>query len=111
MPLSRQLAAEPGGERSTGCGWPAATGCGPTCGRSSKNRFRIPKIIEFYAATEGNVSMFNFEGKEGAVGRIPWFLAHRFPTKVVRFDVELQQPVRGPDGFCIECDGPTRPAR
>jgi fatty-acyl-CoA synthase len=69
-----------------------------------KTRFQIPKIIEFYGATEGNVSLFNFEGKEGAVGRIPWFLAHRFPTKVVRFDVELQQPVRNAEGFCVECD-------
>src|SRR5262245_1680205 len=69
-----------------------------------KERFRIPHIIEFYAATEGNVTIFNFEGKEGAVGRIPWFLAHRFPTKVVRFDVERQRPVRNDQGFCIECD-------
>ena len=68
-----------------------------------KRRFQIPKIIEFYAATEGNVSLFNFEEKEGAVGRLPWWIAMRFPTKVVRFDVETQQPVRGPDGFCIEC--------
>jgi fatty-acyl-CoA synthase len=69
-----------------------------------KNRFRIPHIIEFYAATEGNVTIFNWDGKEGAVGRVPWFLAHRFPIKVVRFDVETQQPVRNAEGFCIECD-------
>jgi fatty-acyl-CoA synthase len=69
-----------------------------------KERFNIPQIVEFYAATEGNVTLFNFEGKEGAVGRIPWYLAGRFPTRIVRFDVELQQPVRGPQGFCIECD-------
>jgi fatty-acyl-CoA synthase len=68
-----------------------------------KRRFQIPQIIEFYAATEGNVSLFNFEGREGAVGRLPWFLAGRFPTKIVRFDVELQQPVRDARGFCIEC--------
>jgi fatty-acyl-CoA synthase len=68
-----------------------------------KRRFAIPHIIEFYAATEGNVSMFNFEDKEGAVGRIPWFLEKRFPTKVVRFDIDRQQPVRNAQGFCIEC--------
>jgi fatty-acyl-CoA synthase len=68
-----------------------------------KRRFQIPQIIEFYGATEGNVNLFNFEGKVGAVGRVPWFIAHRFPTKVVRFDVELQQPVRDAHGFCIEC--------
>ncbi len=68
-----------------------------------KQRFGIPQIIEFYAATEGNVSLFNFDGKEGAVGRLPWWIAARFPTKVVRFDVERQQPVRDERGFCIEC--------
>ena len=66
-------------------------------------RFRIPHIIEFYGATEGNVSLFNFEDKEGSVGRIPWFLERRFPTKIVRFDIETQQPVRDAQGFCIEC--------
>jgi fatty-acyl-CoA synthase len=79
-------------------------GLRPEVWRDFKTRFQIPQIIEFYGATEGNVSLFNFEGKEGAVGRIPWFLSHRFPTKVVRFDVELQQPVRNAEGFCIECD-------
>jgi fatty-acyl-CoA synthase len=69
-----------------------------------KRRFAIPQIMEFYAATEGNVTLFNWDGKEGAVGRIPWFLAHRFPIEVVRFDVETQQPVRTADGFCIRCD-------
>jgi fatty-acyl-CoA synthase len=69
-----------------------------------KTRFRIPHILEFYGATEGNVNIFNFEGKPGAVGRVPWFVAHRFPIAVVRFDVEHQQPVRNADGFCERCD-------
>jgi fatty-acyl-CoA synthase len=69
-----------------------------------KTRFRIPHILEFYGATEGNVNIFNFEGKEGAVGRVPWFVAHRFPIAVVRFDVARQQPVRNAGGFCERCD-------
>jgi fatty-acyl-CoA synthase len=68
-----------------------------------KTRFRIPHILEFYGATEGNVNIFNFEGKPGAVGRVPWFVAHRFPIAVVRFDVERQQPVRNAQGFCVRC--------
>jgi fatty-acyl-CoA synthase len=68
-----------------------------------QRRFRIPHILEWYAATEGNVAMFNFDGKPGAVGRIPWFVAHRFPTAIVRFDVEKEQPVRNAQGFCIPC--------
>ncbi len=67
-----------------------------------KTRFRIPQILEFYAATEGNCSLFNFDGKEGAVGRLPWFMEHRFPIKVVRFDVEAERPLRDARGFCIE---------
>jgi fatty-acyl-CoA synthase len=68
-----------------------------------QERFRIPHILEFYAATEGNVSMFNFESKQGAVGRIPWFLAHRFPTKLIKFDVETERSVRTPEGLCVAC--------
>ena len=69
-----------------------------------QKRFRIPLILEFYGATEGNVNIFNFEGKPGAVGRVPWFVAHRFPIAVVRFDVERQQPVRNAQGFCERCE-------
>jgi len=78
-------------------------GLRPEIWRPFKERFRIPEIIEFYGATEGNVTLFNFDGKEGAVGRIPWWIAARFPTKIVRFDVERGEPVRDAAGFCIEC--------
>ncbi len=69
-----------------------------------KTRFRIPKIIEWYAATEGNVTLFNMDGKPGSVGRIPKWLSHRFPTKIVRFDIAEERPVRDVEGHCIECD-------
>ena len=68
-----------------------------------KSRFAIPQILEFYAATEGNLSLFNVEGKPGAIGRIPSFLAHRFPAAIVRFDLESGEPLRDADGFCIRC--------
>jgi fatty-acyl-CoA synthase len=69
-----------------------------------KTRFRLPEIVEWYAATEGNVLLFNMDGKPGAVGRVPRWLEHKLQTKVVRFDIENETPVRGPDGFCIECE-------
>jgi fatty-acyl-CoA synthase len=69
-----------------------------------KTRFAIPRILEFYAATEGNFSLFNVEGKPGAIGRIPSFLTHRFPAEILRFDVEASAPVRGPDGLCRRCE-------
>jgi fatty-acyl-CoA synthase len=66
-----------------------------------KTRFAIPQILEFYAATEGNFSLYNVEGKAGSIGRIPGFLAHRFPTAIVKFDTTTGLPARGPDGLCI----------
>ena len=68
-----------------------------------KQRFRIPEILEFYGSTEGNVSMFNFDGREGAIGRIPKWLRKRFNARLVQYDVERQEAIRGTDGLCIEC--------
>ena len=71
--------------------------------RQFQERFDIPRVLEFYAATEGNFSLYNVEGKVGAIGRVPSFLGHRFPLALVRFDHATGQPVRGTDGFCIRC--------
>ena len=66
-------------------------------------RFAIPQILEFYAATEGNFSLYNVEGKVGAIGRIPALLAHRFPAAIVKVDPDSGSPVRGDDGLCVVC--------
>jgi fatty-acyl-CoA synthase len=68
-----------------------------------QKRFAIPKIIEFYGATEGNVSMLNYDGTPGAVGRVPNYMRRIFTTRIVKLDIEREMPVRGADGFCIEC--------
>jgi fatty-acyl-CoA synthase len=70
---------------------------------SFQARFSIPQILEFYAATEGNFSLYNVEGKPGAIGRIPPLLAHRFPASIVRIDAETSTPLRNADGLCIAC--------
>ncbi|MBR1165425.1 long-chain-acyl-CoA synthetase [Bradyrhizobium sp. DASA03005] len=66
-------------------------------------RFAIPRILEFYAATEGNFSLFNVEGQPGAIGRIPPLLAHRFPASLVKLDPDSGAPLRNDEGFCIAC--------
>jgi len=68
-----------------------------------RTRFRIPEILEFYGSTEGNVSLFNFDGKVGAIGRAPKWLRNKFSVRLVQFDVETEEPVRGMNGLCIEC--------
>ncbi len=65
-------------------------------------RFGIPEVLEFYGATEGNVSMFNFGGPVGACGRLPKYLRKRLNFRLALFDEETQAPRRNPAGRCIE---------
>ncbi len=68
-----------------------------------QHRYRIPRILEFYAATEGSVTLYNYDGKPGAIGRVPPFLAHRFPMALVRHDTETGEVLRDENGFCSAC--------
>ena len=68
-----------------------------------QQRFGVARILEFYGSTEGNVSLFNFDGKAGAIGRVPAYLRNNFLVRLVRFDLDAEAPLRGPDGLCIEC--------
>jgi len=67
-----------------------------------QSRFAIPNILEFYGSTEGNVSLFNFDGKPGAIGRVPKMMKKQINIRLVRFDVDTNEPVRGPNGLCQE---------
>jgi fatty-acyl-CoA synthase len=71
--------------------------------RPFEARFAIPRIVEFYAATEGNFSLYNLEGEPGALGRPPAFLAHRFPLAIVEHDPAIGEPARDGDGRCVRC--------
>jgi fatty-acyl-CoA synthase len=78
-------------------------GLAPEIWEPFKDRFSIPQILEFYAATEGAVSLFNVQGKRGAIGHVPAYLAHRFSPALVVCDVDREEPVRNAQGFCIRC--------
>ncbi len=78
-------------------------GLRPDIWANFQNRFRIPRILEWYASTEGNCVFINFDGKIGAVGRIPKWMESKFFVEIARFDVETEAPVRGADGFCVRC--------
>lgn len=78
-------------------------GLRPDVWKEFQERFGVPRILEFYGSTEGNVSLFNFDGHAGAVGRVPHYLRRNFFVRLVKFDVETEMPERTPDGLCIEC--------
>ncbi len=70
---------------------------------SFQERFHIPQILEYYAATEGSFSLYNCEGRPGAIGRIPPFLSHRMPVALVKFDPAGAAPERNEQGLCMRC--------
>jgi fatty-acyl-CoA synthase len=78
-------------------------GLRPEVWETFQSRFRIPRILEYYASTEGNFSLYNCEGKPGSIGRIPSFLAHRLPVALVRIDIESGEPMRNDKGLCESC--------
>lgn len=70
-----------------------------------KARYNVHRIVEFYAATEGNISCFNSAGQVGALGYMPYFADLLYPVKILRVDPEDKSvPVRSPEGLCILAD-------
>jgi fatty-acyl-CoA synthase len=78
-------------------------GLRPDIWQAFQQRFKLPQIVEFYGSTEGNVTMFNFDSRPGAIGRIPAWAKRIFVVRIVKFDHERQAAVRNAAGFCIEC--------
>ena len=78
-------------------------GLRPDVWKVVQDRFGINNIIEFYGASEGNVSLTNVDSRFGSIGRIPPYVKKALPTKIVKFDVVNEKVIRGDDGFCIEC--------
>lgn len=78
-------------------------GLRPEIWETFKSRFKIPEIIEFYGSTEGNVSLFNLDGKPGAIGRVPFLLKSRFNVRLIKYDIDQDMAVRGPKGLCVPC--------
>ena len=69
------------------------------------DRFQVSKLLEVYGSTEGNIFLMNFDGKIGAVGRIPKYLEKQFgDVRIVKFDIAEEQPIRGEDGYCVMAD-------
>ena len=103
--LCRYLYNTPRGDSDRGHCIRMAVGNGlrPDIFAAFQERFAIPHVLEFYAATEGNVALFNFDSHPGAVGRLPFWAARRFPIRTVAFDVDGNVEKRDADGHCLEC--------
>ena len=69
-----------------------------------QKRFRIPEIVEFYGATEGNVAVINFDNKVGSIGRMPPILRSAGGIRLLKYDVERDELVRDAGGRYVESE-------
>ena len=66
-------------------------------------RFAPGRVLEFYAATEGVFTLCNAEGRVGAIGRFPPFVARNAPAELVRLDPVTGEIARDENGVAIRC--------
>ena len=105
--LGRLLLATPKSERDRRHSLRLAVGNGMAADVWSAfmERFGIPQVREFYAATESPVGLFNFSGRLGSVGNLPY--PWLFGLKLAKLDSEGQL-LRNERGRLVEC-GPDEP--
>ncbi|XP_055013764.1 long-chain fatty acid transport protein 1-like isoform X2 [Boleophthalmus pectinirostris] len=65
-------------------------------------RFKIPKIGEFYGATECNCSLINIDGKVGACGFNSRILPSFYPVRLMQIQ-ENGEMLRDKQGLCVPC--------
>jgi fatty-acyl-CoA synthase len=76
-------------------------GLAPELWRPFQERFGVAHILEGWSSTEANTSLLNVDDVPGSCGRIPFGNLHN--GRLVRVDLETGAPVRGSEGFCVEC--------
>ncbi|XP_070622492.1 long-chain fatty acid transport protein 3 [Erythrolamprus reginae] len=81
------------------------SGMRPDVWREFLRRFGNVKVVETYGMTEGNVTLFNYTGTVGAVGRSSWIYKCFSPFELVRFDAVQGGPLRDKNtGRCQRVD-------
>ncbi|KAL3866070.1 hypothetical protein ACJMK2_043409 [Sinanodonta woodiana] len=67
-----------------------------------QNRFKIPRLLEFYGSTEGPIGFCNYSNIVGSCGRSSPFLRKMVqPVEFVKYDHQTQTAKRDTRGRCI----------
>ncbi|KAA0173101.1 hypothetical protein FNF27_05450 [Cafeteria roenbergensis] len=98
---------DPADEKGHGVRIAIGNGLRPDVWGPFQDRFAVPEVGEFYAATEGNAGLFNWcrsradRGAVGRMGALSWAMGI---MSMVRFDEEEEEAVRDPaTGMCVPC--------
>ncbi|HEX3346063.1 MAG TPA: AMP-binding protein, partial [Polyangiaceae bacterium] len=102
--LCRYLLAQPAkpDDRRNDLRFAVGNGLRPDVWPAFRDRFGIPRIHEFYGATEGNVVLMNLDNRVGAVGRV--LLKPISNARIIRYDVDRDAHPRDAKGFCVEAE-------
>ena len=94
--LCRYLLAQPAQPNDADNPLQKMTGNGlrPDIWMQFKERFAVPRIYEFYGASEGNATFMNFFNRDQTIG------AAILPPSIVQYDVAADEIVRDENGFC-----------
>ncbi|GAA5836202.1 hypothetical protein JCM5353_001936 [Sporobolomyces roseus] len=84
-------------------------GCRPDVWKAFRERFGVQVISEFFASSEGNGSLLNYNANDygaGAVGRegILVSAAQKSKQIIVKVDSLTEEPYRNEKGFCVRAD-------
>lgn len=77
-------------------------GLRPQIWKEFVQRFNIPKVGEFYGATEGNANIANIDNTIGAIGFVSRIIPSVYPISIIKVDPS-GEPLRNADGLCIPC--------
>ncbi|XP_065172047.1 long-chain fatty acid transport protein 4, partial [Atheta coriaria] len=66
-------------------------------------RFNIPRVAEFYGATEGNANIVNVDNTVGAIGFISRIIPAVYPISIIKVDPVTGEPTRDANGLCQLC--------
>eukprot|EP00300_Choanocystis_sp_HF-7_P038882 c56371_g1_i1.p1 GENE.c56371_g1_i1~~c56371_g1_i1.p1 ORF type:complete len:405 (+),score=68.71 c56371_g1_i1:2-1216(+) len=69
-----------------------------------RQRWAVPRILEFYAATEGAAGLFNLENKTHAIGYLSPVLNRTIAVAIVRYDRDAEDVYRDAAGHCVHAD-------
>jgi fatty-acyl-CoA synthase len=101
--LCRYLLRQPATPRDRDHRLRVAAGAGlrPDIWQAFVERFGIPRVVEMYGATEGNVALQNLDNRPGSVGKPHVMLEDQ--VALVRVDPSTGALVRNDAGLCLAC--------
>ncbi|KAF5290911.1 hypothetical protein FQR65_LT11493 [Abscondita terminalis] len=78
-------------------------GLKPLIWKQYVEKFKVKRVFELYASTEGTIGLYNVDNTIGNVGYFPSYIRKILPFKLIRVCEDTGEPIKNDNGFCIQC--------